>query len=179
MGMNRIVLFFVVFGMCVGCSTAQSSAPDYEITSEKDKETSDLKVKDFKVSTQFTKEQELRQIAKDIRSENPGYDALGIEFQKNTQGNDSSKQTGTATVVNNEEAAQKMLPDLLFTDADRRELLKKDDGILIITRAELKQFEKEMNKATRDLKQDLNKKMDKQMDKSMNGMDREMREMEK
>src|SRR5215218_7421615 len=156
MGMKRVVLLLTVIGVCMGCSSAQSSTPDYEITSEKDKDISNLKSKTLNVSTEFTKEEKLRQIARDIKGDYSSYDALNIQFHKGSQGNGALKETGTGIVVNNPEAAQKMLPDLLFTDADRRELLKKDDGILMITRAELKQFEKEMNKATRDLKQDLN-----------------------
>jgi DNA anti-recombination protein RmuC len=111
----------------------------------------------------------LRQIAKEIKGDNSGYDALGIEFQKGTQ-----------------EAAEKILPDLLFTDADRREILNDHDGILILTQAEIKQLEKQMEKETRELQkdmmqdsQDLNKKMDEQMNQSMDELDQETREMQK
>lgn len=94
----------------MGCSAAQSFAPDYEITSENDKNISNLKVKVLNFSTASTEEQELRQIAKEIKGDNAGYDALGIEVQKGTQENGTTKATGTGTVVNNQEAAGRSCP---------------------------------------------------------------------
>jgi len=181
MGMKRVVLLLAVIGLCMGCSSAQSSAPDYEITSEKDNDTSNLKAKILHVSTEFTKEQKLRQIAKDIKGDYSSYDALSIEFHKDAQGSSATTETGTGIVVNNQEAAEKMLPDLLFTDADRRELLKEDDGILVITQAQIKQVEEEMQKATRGLQRDLkqdSQNLDKEVDQSMDKMDKEMQEMQ-
>lgn len=117
MGMKRTILLLAVIGVCVGCSSAQSSSPDYEITSEKDKDISNLKTKTVNVTTEFTKEQKLRRIAKDIKGEYTGYDALSIQFHKGAQGNGSPNKAGIAIVVNNQEAAEKMLPNILFTDA--------------------------------------------------------------
>jgi hypothetical protein len=181
MGMKRVILLLTVIGVCMGCSSAQSSAPDYEITSEKDKDISNLKTKTLNVSTEFTKEQKLRQIARDIKGDYSSYDALSIQFHKGTQGDGATKETGAGIVVNNQEAAEKMLPDLLFTDADRRELLKEDDGILVITQADIKQVEKEMQKATRELQKDLkqdSKSLDKKVDRGMNKMDKEVQELQ-
>ena len=181
MGMKRVILLLAVIGVCIGCSSVQSSAPDYEITSEKDKDISNLRTKALNVSTEFTKEEKLRQIAKDIKGDYSSYDALSIQFHKSTQGNGDPKETGTGIVVNNQEAAEKMLPDLLFTDADRRELLKKDDGILVITQADIKQVEEEMQKATREFQEDLkqdSQDLGKRMDQSMDKMDKEMQQLQ-
>jgi len=41
--MKRVIPLLTVIGVCMECSSAQSSAPDYEITSEKDKDISNLK----------------------------------------------------------------------------------------------------------------------------------------
>src|SRR5215204_1722011 len=182
MGMKRTILLLAVIGVCIGCSSAQSSSPDYEITSEKDKDISKLKTKSLSVSTEFTKEQKLREIAMDIKGDYSSYDALSIRFHKGAQGDGATKETGTGIVVNNQEAAEKMLPDLLFTDADRRELLNEDDGILVITQADIKQVEEEMQKATRELQKDLkqdSQDLDKKVDQSMNKMDKEMQELQK
>ena len=176
--MKTIILLLAVMGVCMGCSSVQSSSPDYEITSERNKNTSNLETKIVNVSTEFTKEQKLRQIAEDIKSENANYDALSIQFHKDTQGNGSPKETGTAIVVNNRQAAAKMLPDILFTDARRRELLEEDDGILVITRAEMKRVEQEMKEAGQELEKEM-KQQSKEMKKNMDKADQEMQEMEK
>jgi hypothetical protein len=52
--MKRNILLFATISICMGCSAAQSSAPDYEITSENDKNISNLKVKVLNVSTAST-----------------------------------------------------------------------------------------------------------------------------
>jgi hypothetical protein len=150
--MNRVILLMVVIGVCIGCSGSQGSAPDYEIVSEQEKNVSNLKTKTINVSTEATEEQKLRQIAREIKSENTGYDALSIQFHRDTQGKGSAQDTGTAIVVNNEGAADEILPDVLFTDADRQKILNKNDGILVITLAEMKQAEREMKEAEREMK---------------------------
>ena len=178
MGMKRVVLLLAVIGLCMGCSSAQSSTPDYEITSEKDRDTSNLRTKTLNVSTEFTKEQKLRQIAKDIKGEYSSYDALRIQFHKGAQGDGPSEKTGTAIVVNNQEAAEKMLPDILFTDARRKELLDEYDGILVISRADIKRFEHEMKEAGQELEKEM-KQQSKELKKNMDKADQEMREMQK
>ena len=164
--MKRVILLMVVINVCIGCSDSQGSAPDYEIVSEQEKDVSKLKTKTINVSTEATKEQELRQIAVEIKSENTGYDALSIQFHRDTQGKGAPQDTGTAIVVNNEEAADEMLPNVLFTDADREKILNKNDGILVISLAEMKQAEREMKEAQKGLEQDL-QEMEEEMDKEM------------
>lgn len=88
------------------------------------------------------------------------------------------KETGTAIVVNNRRAAEKILPDVLFTDARRRLLLEEGDGILVITRAEMKRVEQKMKKAGQELKKEM-KQQSKEMKKNMDKADQEMQEMEK
>ena len=178
MGMKRFILLFAVIGVCVGCSSAQSSSPDYEITSEKDRDISNLKTKSLNVSTEFPKEQKLRQIARDIKGDYSSYDALSIQFHEGAQGDGPSKKTGTAIVVNNQQAAEKMLPNILFTDARRKELLDEHDGILVITRADIKQFEQEMKEAGQEIEKEM-KKQSKELKKHMDKADQEMREMQK
>ncbi len=165
--MRRILLFLAVVGACMGCSGSQGSVPDYEIVSEHEKDVSNLKVKSINVSTESTKEQELRQITAELKSENTGYDALSIQFHRDTQGESASQDAGTAIVVNNEEAADKMLPDILFTDADRRRILnEKNDGILVISLADIKLAEKEIQKAQKGLERDL-QEMERGLEKGM------------
>ena len=174
--MKRVILLMVVIGVCIRCSGSQGSAPDYEIVSEQEKDVSNLKTKSIKVSTETTKEQELRQIAVEIESENTGYDALSIQFHRDTQGTGSPQDTGTAIVVNNEEAADEMLPNVLFTDADREKILNKNDGILVITQAEIKRAEQEMQKAAQEMEEDMKqqtKEMKKKMDQDLNELDKQ------
>ena len=178
MSVKRIMLLLAVISVGIGCSSVQSSTPDYEIASEKDKDISNLKVKTLKVSTDFTREQKLRQIAEDIKDDNTNYDTLSIQFHKGAQGNGSPKQTGTAIVVNNRQAAEKMLPDILFTDARRKELLDEYDGILVISRADIKRFEHEMKEAGQELDKEM-KQQSKELKKNMDKADQEMREMQK
>jgi hypothetical protein len=164
--MQRIVVLLAVIGVCIGCSGSQGSAHDYEIVSEQEKDVSNLKTKTINVSTEATKEQKLRQIAVEIKSENTGYDALSIQFHRDTQGEGSPQYTGTAIVVNNEEAADEMLPNLLFTDADRERILNKNDGIIVITQAEMKRAEQEIKEAQKGLEQDL-QEMQEKIEKDM------------
>jgi len=178
MSVKRIMLLLAVISVGIGCSSVQSSTPDYEIASEKDKDISNLKVKTLKVSTDFTREQKLRQIAEDIKDDNTNYDTLSIQFHKGAQGNGSPKETGTAIVVNNQEAAERMLPDLLFTDANRRKLLNEDDGIFVITQAEMKQAKQEIKEAGQELKKEV-QQQPREAEKNLDKADQEMREMQK
>jgi hypothetical protein len=184
--MRNFFLLLAVVGTGVGCSGSQGgleqdSAPDYEIVSEQEKDASNLKTKTITVSTESIKEQRLRQIATEIKGENTGYDALRIHFQRDTQGKSAPQDTGTAIVVNNEEAANEMLPDILFTDADRKKILNENDGILVITQAEMKRAEQEMQKVAQEMQEDMKqqtKEMNKKMDQDLNELDQETQEMQ-
>jgi hypothetical protein len=170
--MRTIFLLLAVVGACVGCSGSQGaleqgSVPDYEIVSEQEKDTSNLKTKTINVSTESIKEQKLRQIAAEIKGDNPGYDALRIQFHRDKQGKTAPQQTGTAIVVNNEVAADEMLPDILFSDADRRVILNEEnDGILVISLADIKRVEKVMQKARKEMERDL-QEMEKELEEGM------------
>jgi hypothetical protein len=184
--MRKIFILLAVVGTCVGCSGSQGgleqgSAPDYEIVSEQEKDVSNRKVMTITVSTESIKEQKLRQIATEIKGENTGYDALRIHFQRDTQGESTPQDTGTAIAVNNEEAANEMLPDLLFTDADRKKILDENDGILVITQAEMKRAEQEMKKAAQEMKKEMKqqtKEMKKKMDQDLNELDKQAQDVQ-
>jgi hypothetical protein len=170
--MRTTFLLLAIVGACVGCSGSQGaleqgSVPDYEIVSEQEKDVSNLKTKTIIVSTESIKEQKLRQIAAEIKGENTGYAALRIQFRRDTQGKTAPQQTGTAIVVNNEEAADEMLPDILFSDADRRRILNEEnDGILVISLADIKRAEKEIQKAQKGLERDL-QEMEEELEKGL------------
>jgi hypothetical protein len=181
--MRNILLLVAVISTCMGCSASQGSTPDYEIRGEQVKDGSNLKTKTINVSTESIKEHQLRQIAAELKSENPGYDALSIQFHRDRQGQGAPQEAGTAIVVNNEEAANRMLPDILFTDADRRKILNEEnDGILVISRADIKQAEQEMQKETREMQKDLEQEAqesEKKVKRGLNQMDQELQDMQK
>ena len=170
--MRKIVLFLAVIGTCIGCSGSQvqevgSSAPDYEIVSEQEEDSSNLNTKTVEVSTDSIKAKELRRIAEEIKSDNIDQDALFIDFYKDAPGQSEGRKdppiTGAAIVVNNEEAAKQIdkainqelgIPP--STDAEREKLLNENNGIRVIPFAQIEQdLEQDMREMEKDMEQDM------------------------
>ncbi len=192
--MQRLIVFLAVIGMCIGCSGSQGSAPDYEVRNERDENVPNLKVKTVEVYTESIKEKQLRRIAADIKRENTDQDAIDITFytdkQGESKGQSDQQETGTAIVVNNEAAANQMLRWPLFTGADREKILNEENGIVVISWAEMEQeleqesreLEKEMEKETRETEQEMKEaeeKMNQELEEMEREMEKEMQELPK